>query len=176
MEKRCFNTLMLLLIGFFSAALQADSKTFKIELVVFAQDMPNSEVFDQVDSEIEWPTRLADLGSYQQVAAQYRSLSGIYAKLERTPGYRPLLHVAWTQEIKADRLGAAVQIQSPDGSLNGYFRLQRGHYLHMVTDLEYSPEGWVIYRLNEKRRFKLNEIHYLDHPKFGVIARISPLS
>jgi hypothetical protein len=29
------------------------------------------------------------------------------------------------------------------------------------------------YRLTEHRRIKLQEVHYLDHPKFGVLVRIT---
>lgn len=175
MEKYFVSGLMLWLC-LFSAAIYADSKSYKIEVLVFAQDQSSSEVFDQIESEIEWPRRLADLGNYQQVASEYMTLHGIKAKLQRSTGYRPLLHVAWTQSIPANTVGTAVQLQNPPGSVNGYFRVQRGHYLHMIVDLEYSPSGSLYYRLNEKRRFKFNEIHYLDHPKFGIIARVTPLS
>lgn len=30
------------------------------------------------------------------------------------------------------------------------------------------------YRLNQNRRIKLNEIHYFDHPQFGIIIQVSP--
>ncbi len=174
MEKMTFTGLLLLCL--FSAAVSADDKAFKIELVIFAQDKPSSEIFDQERSEIEWPRRLADLGNYPQVAPEHMSLSGIAAKFERSAGYRALLHAAWTQAVPADSIGTAVQLQNSSGSVNGFLRLQRGHYLYMLADLEYNPTGSVYYRLNEKRRFKLNELHYLDHPKFGVIVRVSPLS
>ena len=176
MEKYRFNGLMMLMLSLISLNLMADTKAYKIELLVFAQEMPNSEVFDQLDSQIEWPRRLADRGSYKQVASEYMNLSGIKTTLQRSAGYRPLMHIAWTQAIKSNRIATAVHIQNPAGTLNGFFRIQRGYYLHMISDLEYSPNGSVIYRLNEKRRFKLNEIHYLDHPKFGLIVRVSPLA
>jgi hypothetical protein len=44
----------------------------------------------------------------------------------------------------------------------------------MMVDLELaSNPGEIIYRLTEKRSIKLNEVYYLDHPKFAVIAKIS---
>lgn len=172
MEKRLVYILGLLLLVFAWQA-RAEDKIFKIELLVFAHDTATNEVFDQYQSEIDWPSRVGVLDGYRQVSS---SLQGIYDKLRRSPGYRPLLMLAWVQSVKSNSLGTAVQIQNPSGSINGFFRLQRGHYLHMITDLEFSPDGTQIYRLNEKRRFKLNETHYLDHPKFGVIARVSPVS
>ena len=61
--------------------------------------------------------------------------------------------------------------------LNGWVKVQRGNLLHIITDLEFSPpqpEG-VIYRLNEKRRVLLNEVHYLDHPMIGALVKVSPV-
>jgi peptidoglycan-binding protein CsiV len=174
--NKLFNALLFGLLLLFATELAAQGKAFKIELIVFAQDQATSETFDQTDSAIKWPSRLAALGSYHQVASEHRSLHGVYTRLQQSASYRPLMHVAWTQSISENSLGRAVQLQNTSGTLDGYFRLQRGHVLHLITDLEYRPKGRVIYRLNEKRRFKFNEIHYLDHPKFGVVVRVSPLS
>jgi hypothetical protein len=30
------------------------------------------------------------------------------------------------------------------------------------------------YRLSERRRIRSGELHYFDHPRFGVIARVTP--
>ena len=156
----------------------ATEKLYKIELVIFAQDMPNTEVFDQTESQIRWPRQIRGLASFQQVDSANMRLHGSYAQLARGQNYQPLMHVAWIQSVGAHRLGAAVQISNAEGTINGFFRLQRGNLIQMIADIEYSPDpyvGAVIYRLHEKRRFKLNETHYLDHPKFGILVRVSPL-
>ncbi len=31
------------------------------------------------------------------------------------------------------------------------------------------------YFIDEQRKLKLNEIHYFDHPRFGVILSVKPL-
>ena len=106
------------------------------------------------------------------------NLDGSFAQLARVQNYQALMHVAWVQPVKENSLSTAVQISNAAGTINGFFRIQRGNLVHMIADIEYSPgsyAGSVIYRLNEKRRFKLNETHYLDHPKFGILARISPV-
>jgi len=172
MEKNLFKCLLTVVLILNSLSLMAESKSYKIELLVFAQDKPSSEVFDQYDSQIQWPTRLVDISKFPQAPL---SLTGIRAKLQRTVGYHPLLHTAWIQAIGSNRISTAVHFTNNSGTVNGFFRIQRGHYLHLITDLEYTPDGSLIYRLNEKRRFKLKEIHYLDHPRFGVIVRVYPL-
>jgi hypothetical protein len=51
--------------------------------------------------------------------------------------------------------------------------------LHVIVDLEYSPtnldepEG-LIYRIAEKRRVLLDEVHFFDHPYFGALVKVSP--
>ena len=76
--------------------------------------------------------------------------------------------------------------------LDGVVRLRVGHLLHIDVDLAYyfdtaadavtvnrneygvTDAYQVNYtRLKESRRLKLNELHYFDHPLFGVIVRVS---
>ncbi len=172
------NLVALLILGLLSVSSHAGEKLYKIELVIFAQDMPNTEVFDQTESRIAWPRNLLNQSAYQQVDSANMRLHGSYDQLARGQNYKALMHLAWMQSVRANRLSSAVQISNAEGTINGFFRLQRGNLIQMIVDIEYSPDTYgdgLIYRLHEKRRFKLNEIHYLDHPKFGILARVSPL-
>jgi len=173
--------LSLLLLSLCCINVYADERLYKIELVIFSQEMPNTEVFDQTESRIAWPRQryLVKRAEYEEVSPEDMNLDGSFAQLARVQDYQALMYVAWIQPVKENRLSTAVQISNTDGTINGFFRLQRGHLVHMIADIEYSPDPYadsVIYRLNEKRRFKLNETHYLDHPKFGILARVSPIS
>jgi len=168
--RKIFN-LNLFILSLIAIDISAAERSYKIELLVFAQDMPTTEVFEQTESQIYWPKYVSDLSSYNKASLQ---LNASYEKLLRSHKYHPLVHLAWGQTIKANSLGPAVRITNPEGTLDGFIQIQRGHLLHLKADFEYSV-GTVIYHLNEKRRFKLNEIHYLDHPKFAVIARVSPI-
>lgn len=168
--------LILLLLGIASFSVNANERTYKIELLVFAQRASNTEVFNQTRSRIAWPRNVVPLSAYKQVAAEHRTLSGSYAKMAGAKNYQPLMHTAWVQNARSNQLSAAVKIRNEQGTVNGFFRLKRGSLVHMIADIEYSPSGRSrVYRLNEKRRFKLNETHYLDHPKFGALIRVSPL-
>jgi hypothetical protein len=169
------KVIVLLMLGLFCSHVSADTRLYKIELIIFAQDMPSTEIFEQAESQIRWPRRVVNRSAYQRVTPENMTLHGSYSQLARAYNYHPLQHIAWVQPVGSNSLSRAVKITNTDGSVNGFFRLQRGHLVHMIVDLEYSA-GDVIYRLNEKRRFKLNETHYFDHPKFGVLVRVSPLS
>lgn len=152
----------------------ASAKSYKIELLVFSQNLRNSESFNQTRSHVNWPKRLGDLSDYNMLSSNHLNLKGSAAALSGSRNYQTLMHVAWVQNVRRNSLSKAVKISNGSGSINGYFRLQRGNLVHLIVDLEYSPQS-VFYRLKEKRRFKLNETHYLDHPKFGVLVRVSPI-
>ncbi len=171
MRKRVINGLLGVLLYLIVVNAYATERSYKIELIVFAQHGETNELFDQYQSRIQWPAFVQNLTAY---AAAGKSLTGIWLKLQNSPSYRPMLHVAWIQRVGANRLGTAVRVQSPAQDVEGFFRIQRGELLHMIADFEYRFED-VIYRIQEKRRFKLNEIHYLDHPRFGLVVQVSIL-
>jgi hypothetical protein len=164
------------ILGLFSGNLLAEGNAYQIELIVFSQNMPNTEVFDQAESRIKWPPALTELSAYKK--ADNMTLNDGLAALSKDPAYRPIVHFSWIQS--ADVV-VPVHIQSPDGKLNGYLQMQHEQSLQMMVDLEYASNQSdnsgksIIYRLNEKRPVKLNEVYYLDHPKLGVIAKISAL-
>ena len=31
-----------------------------------------------------------------------------------------------------------------------------------------------VYRMKQSRRMRSNETHYMDHPRFGIVARVTP--
>lgn len=169
------KSVILVILSLVSSYAYANEQLYKIELMIFTQDMSNTEVFEQTESNIAWPRNTVRRSSFKKVGYQQMNLTASYAKLARSNHYHPLKHVAWIQSVKQNQLGSAVQIGNTGGNINGFFRIQRGNLLHMIADIEYSPDSNTIYRLKEKRRFKLNDTHYLDHPRFGMLVRISLL-
>lgn len=165
------GSLIALFLGVYSASLWA--RDFRIEVIVFQQDAPTSETFPQVNTELSWPNII------QQDFRDNISLQRVYSSLAANYAYQPVWYKSWVQSFASRRTSGAMPITQSD-MLNGFIRVQRGHYVQLLIDLEYSPGGSnvespVIYRINEKRRVKLNEIHYFDHPRFGVVATIRPL-
>ncbi|OGT71761.1 MAG: hypothetical protein A2W76_09795 [Gammaproteobacteria bacterium RIFCSPLOWO2_12_47_11] len=96
---------------------------------------------------------------------------------------------------KAD--GIAQQDESDDAlvKLDGVIRIRSSQFLHADVDLFYFinelSESFIsanagtldssqiqaeFVELNETRRMKLNELHYFDHPVFGMLVRVSRLS
>jgi len=80
------------------------------------------------------------------------------------------------------------------GTFNGTIRLRSTKYLHVDVEMNYFPEftkqkkdiasqeedtlkSYMQYvdtvRLKESRKIKLNDLHYFDHPYFGVLVQVS---
>jgi hypothetical protein len=123
----------------------------------------------------------------------------VVERLELLDAYDPIMHVGWTQAgfplQDTDALDLSVFGEPPVG-LDGSFTLYLARYLHLVVDLsmdapvevieiefdddtsyefdDMTPlDGPVRYRIQEDRIVKNGEIRYFDHPKFGVVAKVS---
>ena len=62
------------------------------------------------------------------------------------------------------------------GRLSGKIQITRGRFLHLNTDLVLREAGSNrSYRVRLKRRMRSDELHYVDHPKLGIIIRATPV-
>ena len=130
-------------------------------------------------------------------------LGGIYNQLKASGKYRPIVHMAWQQPaLYGDNARSVHILKTEPGAtanpedilvrIDGMVRVRASQFLHADVDLLYFPvvlpqsgshpdaaDGTVVTapsgysRLRESRRMKLNELHYFDHPLFGVIMHIS---
>ena len=109
--------------------------------------------------------------------------------LKRSAGYHLLRHLAWRQSV-VDRKHAQ-DIELPAASndtpvrVEGTVRVAVERYLHLYLDLklvdttltlnaDFSDYDLPEFRMTQHRRMRSKELHYFDHPKFGVIALITP--
>ena len=64
---------------------------------------------------------------------------------------------------------------NPIKALSGSIALEMGRFLHVDADLRYvSSESGAprIYPMRERRRVRRGELHYLDSPRLGLLARV----
>lgn len=109
-------------------------------------------------------------------------LTGIYDTLRRSRSYQPLAHFGWTQPgyPRDDARYLTINSMVPAGSgIVGQVALSRGRYLHLTVDLVYDAAGAAgepaqRFVMRQSRRMRSNERHYLDSPRFGVIAIVTP--
>jgi hypothetical protein len=110
-------------------------------------------------------------------AADYR-LASVEATLRTSGAWRPIAHAAWVQTAAnwGTHIGIALSdlgVNAP--GLSGTVYLERATYLHLGLDLSLSS-GDATYTIKEMRSIKYNERQYFDHPAFGVIALVSPIT
>ena len=66
----------------------------------------------------------------------------------------------------------AVQTTTVAGTL----KVRLGRFLHLEARLAYDdPDTGTGYRLDESRKMRSRELHYLDNPRFGLLTRIVPV-
>ncbi len=127
------------------------------------------------------------------------TMHNVVEQLELLDAYDPIMHVGWTQagfpQEDTDAMDLSVFGEPPVG-LDGSFTLYLARYLHLVVDLSMDApvevieiefddhsfyaledttprDGPVRFRIQEDRIVKNGEIRYFDHPKFGVVAKVS---
>jgi hypothetical protein len=138
------------------------------------------------------PTAAAGRLSVGSLSPAHFRLTGIESSLQRSHGYEVIGHIGWTQ-IAVPR-GSGLNVDLSEVGLSGLpvqgtGTLERGKYLYLRLDLAYSPAdapaslvgdvattGPVTFSLRQVRRVRPFERHYFDHPAFGVIALVSPVS
>lgn len=120
--------------------------------------------------------------SWQQ--PQTRKRNARYVHLQRLDGQR----LTTVTDTNTDRT-----LPQTNQLLDGAIRIRSGFYLHVDIDLVYfttlplankmiRSEGSFLnhsdktpIRLKESRKIKLNELHYFDHPLYGVIVQVRRL-
>ena len=113
----------------------------------------------------------------------------------RTNSYRIIDHFSWIQDGQARGSESNVLIQLGQHAKNGFREVEGtvafsvARFLHLKMNLwrfvsvpqNYDPTETnfkspiFFYEIEESRRLALGEVHYFDHPKFGVLVQIRRL-
>jgi len=201
---RKLSSLVVLALALLTLTASAQQSTqvlqsYDVELLVFRTLNPNASPEEWSMEAAEAGQRLAipedepepfsssapaptATASFPALAPARFKLTGIYDTLRRSRNYQPLAHFGWTQPGYARNDAKLLTINSlvPAGSgIVGQVALTRGRYLHLTLDLVYDAPGAAgepaqRFVLRQSRRMRSNERHYLDSPRFGVIAIVTP--
>ena len=193
--RNFLGLLVVLLAGGAASAQQSGLQSYEVELVIFqhlgGSESPESwgleagaadermSIPDEEPSPFGQSAAPTGTASFPALPASKYKLTAVEEQLRRSRRYRPLAHFGWTQpgfprnEAKYLPLSGLVD---PSTGVIGQLALSRGRYLHLTLDLVFTPpqEGGQRYVLRQTRRMRSNERHYFDHPKFGVIAIVTP--
>ena len=139
------------------------AKDYKVEIIVF-ENLDQSQAYESYHYEDIDP--MTSNSVVWDVDASM--LLGDLNTLQQSESYRVMNYYSWGQESLPVGEAAAVELTEPH--LVGWIKVYANHLLYINLDLDY--EG---YRMSEKRRIKLDEKNFFDHPKFGVLAQVSRL-
>jgi hypothetical protein len=180
--KSILSALVLLLFAAPAMAAPATPTIFDIEVLVFENQLPDLENGELWTREPGKPA--VDAGEVTAAAetpAADAALFGAAAALSKDGHYRVLAHQHWQQPAEARSETRAVRVQVAN-VLDGTFKFYLARFLYLDVNLALQdsatagkPEA-LTYRLNEHRRVKIQETHYFDHPKFGVLVRVTQLA
>ena len=122
-------------------------------------------------------------------------LAGVYQRLRGSANYKPILHKAWRQPGYSANSVRQVYVSTKPSSrrdtnsfdielgrtsaddagdwVEGTLGLQGGRLLHIGAKFVYRNEE-ITTSIGEFRQIKLKQLHYFDHPLFGVIVQVTP--
>ena len=157
---------------------------YKVELIAFENVSPvtrgelwQSDIIPRYDHSILLNRADDPLIAFNEIAPNRYSLHGIYRALERASTYQPLLHLGWQQPALIGTRSKYVRVIDTMGKIDGTVRVRSGPLLFVELDLSYIIDANkpLYTTIKEARKIKLNELHYFDHPLFGIIIRVSRL-
>lgn len=165
------------------AAAPATANTYEVEVMVFENRLPDLEGDEQwVGGRGKTAGEVVDgitLGSPPSGS----DLMAAAAALQNDARYRLLVHRRWLQAANNKPDSSPVLLRTDTRDIDGYVRFYMSRFLHVEVNLAFQPQVAALggidavpsaYRLTEQRRVKSQELHYFDHPKFGVLVRVLP--
>ncbi|VAW48042.1 hypothetical protein MNBD_GAMMA04-2364 [hydrothermal vent metagenome] len=187
------------LIAFHSTA-QANTPNYTIEVIIFENLALKGWTEERWPDEIGLPNtdNSVSLSAPQKsrlyLKKRKTQLKNVSAKVAKN--YRILFHQAWSQNAYSPKKTPTVLIENDrTGSSNllGTVKLYKTRFAHVQLDLEikkripskirkavaqnqqvnleYLPTHWR-FNLVESRKIKPGELHYIDHPLFGILVQI----
>lgn len=139
--------------------------------------------------------------AFRLLTPEELTLTAQYGILERLTAYTPLLHGGWVQPgLPEDEARPVDLALLGPANVKGTIRLHLSRFLHVTVNMRYYPgsptpppealaddrftfpappvleeiELAPRYELVVQRRTRSGELHYFDHPAFGVLVMVSP--
>ena len=177
----------------FTFATQAQERWYSVEVIIFERTSSAGLASELWPEQVEEPSLglmlsasgdnsvgLLDSAGRQgeliePMGDESLSLKDVARKLARSGRYTPLTHQGWRQPTMDKTQALPVTIDT--GPVRGTIRLYVARYLHAEAHLVFenpSAAAEAQFELKESRRMRSGELHYFDHPVFGMLLRATP--
>lgn len=157
---------------------------YEVEVLVFESRLPDLEAGELWTFSKKTATPV-DAVAPPALNGGNSELSTVAATLQNDPRYRVIAHQRWVQPAEARTATKPVVVRSSDNEVDGTLLFYMNRFLHVELALGFQPPktlgsspatepNGALYRINEQRRIKSQDINYFDHPKFGALVRVAP--
>lgn len=164
--------------------LAAQAETYRVDMIMFVdRSAPGEAGRGAVLPDMRRAVELGDSAGLARagitlLAPEQSSLSSEWQKLSNSKRYQPVARISWIQKNPPEDNGPTLHIHFGEpvagiSPIDGTVALTAGHYLHLDVDMLYSQSSGVSYRLHENRKLMRDELHHIDSPKLGVLARVT---
>ncbi|MGH8460767.1 MAG: CsiV family protein [Stenotrophobium sp.] len=169
------------------------AETYRVDVIVFLNKSGTDGELGRSSSSVDMSHAIALSDTAALAAAGITvlpdsdfGLDSEWSHLRYAKGFQPLLRLCWIQKDPPESNGPALHVRWGEGfvggsaslsPVDGTLSLLAGHYLHLDADLVYTQDngngGYSSYRLRENRLMRRDEIHHLDSPRLGILARVT---
>lgn len=179
LHRKAIKLLLLPLLALlFSTALQAEStRWYDVEVILFVQQSENyrdSEQWpiDYTEPKLEGSRELRSSGSFRRLSQAELKRRGDAGRIRRASDLKLLGHFGWRQPGLPRERAVPIRINNEVPGLSGTLTLTLSRYLHIETDLLYREGAGRAYPMQQSRRMRSDELHYLDHPVIGMAVEV----
>lgn len=163
LNRRVFGRSLTIFAFFLLSLFASDAYAkgnYHVEVIVFKQLGSNQG---------NRPPTFTDVPSFSTTWQSKNVYLNRQANSMRNSGkYQILTHTAWGQKSASYNKSAAKTLTA--AGVSGFIKVFATQLL--IADVKLNFEG---HKLSERRRLKLNEVHYFDNKGFGVLMRVSRL-
>lgn len=188
-----FIVILLVTLHYTSMDVQASASTalYEIEILVFKNNIPNLEGDELwIEQDVETKTKNREFIHPKKVAQQSAYLSKAVEKISSQKNYSIITHKRWSQDVNSKAASKIVRLSEPFGDngseLSGDIIFYLSRFFHIDVNIKlkepqknfFATEGapsFNTYKIDDNRRIKSKEIHYFDHPKFGMLVYVNPI-
>ncbi|SDS37793.1 Peptidoglycan-binding protein, CsiV [Halopseudomonas xinjiangensis] len=180
------NGAALLCLTLIAASVRAQNpETVIVEVAFFSQ--PSSRLLPAEPADLDWADQALVLretanSQVREIDTTRQELNDEMARMSRQ-GYRLQLHKAWTQPVGLGMPIAVTDTDSPASNMGtDPQRVQGLVGIDQGSGLEANVSFWLNHvaadgspiteRIEQTRKLRLDETHYLDHPSLGVLIRL----
>lgn len=175
------------------------ARLYQVEVLVFSHDDPAlsggedwsvPEAVPNYSTAVELVDGDESGSGFQALPATALNLAAVYQRLRASASYRPVIHKSWIQagygansvrrvyltnrsEQQDSTIDSDLLAHEDSLVIEGTVGLQGGRLLHLGANFTYR-DAEISTNLRQFRQIKLKEIHYFDHPLFGVLVQVTP--